>query len=110
MDDDPLPFIAEKDYGAFLRIIKRDFPDAYDEWPDTHDGWIELHEREKLKRRRQGHIPRDIDVRPDEFAEFCHRHNYKGGRQDFLRFAITIAKAEPQRVISDEEDTEDRED
>ena len=110
MDDDPLPFIAEKDYGAFLRIIKRDFPDAYDEWPDTYDGWIELHEQEKLKLRRQGLIPRDIDVGPDEFAEFCHRDNRKGIFQDLLDFAFTIAKAEPQRVISDEEDTEDRED
>ncbi len=110
MDDDPLPFIAEKDYGTFLRIIKRDFPNAYDEWPDTYDGWSELHEQEKLKRRRQGHIPRDIDVRPDEFAEFCHRDNRKGILQDLLPFVITIAKAEPQRVISDEEDTEDRED
>ncbi len=109
MDDDPLPFIAEKDYGAFLRIIKRDFPDAYDEWPGTYDGWLEKYEQDALERRRQGHIPRDIDVRPDEFAEFCHRDNRKGILQDLLRFAITIAKTEPQRVISDEEDTEDSE-
>ena len=103
MDDDPLPFIAEKDYEDFRPIIKQDFPDTYNEW-------LKRHEQEKSDRRRLGYNPRDIDVRPDEFAEFCHHHNYKGIFQDLLRFAITIAKAEPQRVISDEEDTEDRED
>ncbi len=104
MADDPLPFIAEKDYEAFRPIIKQDFPDTYDEW-------LKRHEQEKLERCRQGHNVKPIDVRPDEFAKFCRDQGGegKGSWQDLLRFAITIAKAEPQRVISDEEDTEDSE-
>lgn len=103
MTDDPLPFIAEKDYEDFRPIIKQKFPDTYNEW-------LKCHEQEKLERGRQGYIIKEIDVSPDGFAKFCRDQGKEGTWQHLLRFAITIAKAEPQSVISDEEDTEDRED
>ena len=91
MADEPLPLIAEKDYPAFLRLIKRDFPDAYEEWPDTYEKWHETHEQEAKKRRLLGHTVRDVPVSPDEFAEFCRYNNHKGTLYDLLRCAFDIA-------------------
>ena len=103
MDDDILPFIAEKDYEAFRPIIREDFPDTYDEW-------LKRHAQEKLERRGRGHTVKDIEVSPHEFAKFCRDQGKEGIWQHLLDFAITIAKSEPQLVKLDEDGTEDRED
>ena len=81
MADEILPFIVEKDYQAFCRNIKRDFPDAYDEWPAEYDEWLKDNEQEAKKLRLLSQTVGHIEISPDVFAKFCRDNthtNHKG--------------------------------
>ena len=90
MADAILPFIAEKDYQAFLRIIKRDFPDAYDEWPVEYEGWRKIHEQEAKKLRLLSQTVQCIDVSPDQFAKSCRDNSREGTLLNLWRCACDI--------------------
>ena len=99
MADEPLPFIEEKDYGAFQRIFENAaLPD--------HGDWLELYEREKRDREGKGHRCFAVQVDPDKFAEFCRSLGREPKEVDYehflvllLRFAVT--NAQPPHLISD---------
>ena len=101
MADDPLPFIEMKDYGAFQRSFEKAGLPDYDEW-------LKVYNREKSDRESKGYNCYPVQVDPDNFVTFCLLERQEPKEVDYnhfldllLRFAFTITKAEPQRVISD---------
>ncbi len=101
MADDPLPFIEKKDYGEFQRSFENAALPDYDEW-------LKCYEREQRVRERMGHSCYAVQVDPVKFVEHCRSGGQEPKEVDashflvlLLRFATAIAKAEPQRAISD---------
>ncbi len=101
MTDDPLPFIEKKDYGEFQRSFENAALPDYDEW-------LKRHEREQRDQERMGHSCYAVQVDPAKFIEYCRSVGKEPKKVDashflvlLLRFATAIAKAEPQRAISD---------
>ena len=91
MADEILPFIVEKDYQAFRRIIKQDFPDAYDEWPPEYEDWLKMLEGEVKRLRLLSQTVRCIEISPDVFAKSCRDKNREGTFLNLLRCALDIA-------------------
>ncbi len=92
MADDPLPFIEEKDFGAFQRI----FENAA--LPANYEEWLKFYERERRDRERKGHTCYAVPVDPNDFVEFCRSQGQEPNEIDnehflvlLLRFAITNA-------------------
>ena len=111
MADDALPLIAEKDYEAFMRIIKRDFPHAYEEWPPDYDGWTEFYKKNATECLLKGHGTRPVTVYPNEFREFCHDRYHDPKRGGTLHnlwlFAREMAAKEDEMARGNIEDQDE---
>ena len=63
MDEDILAVIDQNDYESFRRILGGNLPDTYDEW-------FKFHSQEIADHLRLMHSFREIQVYPDEFADY----------------------------------------
>jgi len=74
------PNIAQADYNAFRRLIKKDFPDTYDKW-------LDLTSQQANKFGAVGNTVESIEVKPDEFARFLGTTGTSSDLQSLWHFA-----------------------
>lgn len=99
LDNDVLPYIGEADYEEFRRLIG--------ESPGTYEEWLKRHKQEKSARESKGHEPRDINVRPQDFVQFCRERYQECSEQLLLRFAIEEAAKADKRVKGNTDDPDE---
>ena len=84
MDEDILAVIDQNDYGSFRHILGGHLPDTYDEW-------FKLHSQEVADHLRLMHPFREIQVYPDEFADYLRPFGRVADVVSLRNFAIEKA-------------------
>jgi hypothetical protein len=84
MDEMFLPLISENDYEAFRCVMHAQIPTTFDEWHQYHTA--RLTEYGKMYRIIQ------INVNPDEFANFISSRGMPANGRSLLVFAEYVWK------------------
>jgi hypothetical protein len=80
-----LPRIAAADFEAFRGLMKDDIAPTFEIWS----------ERYKERLTYWGNISRvvEVDVHPDKFSSFCHRHSRGHNAKSLYDFAADIGES-----------------
>lgn len=81
MAEDPMPFIEEMEYPAFLDAIKRHWPARLPDWPRDYKTWRRDHES-RMAHYRDLHVAvRLFPIMAAQFVDYCKRNGLDGHPQ-----------------------------
>ena len=63
------PMIGEHDYEQFRRLMPRELPETYEEW-------VYLEARQFSETGRAGPAAEHVDLKPEEFIDFCREGDW----------------------------------
>ncbi len=75
------PLIRREDFEAFRRVMKGEFPATFEKWH-----YLRL--KEVSDEQGAGQTAVDVQIDPDEFAEFCLTSGASPDRDTLYRFAM----------------------
>jgi len=84
----PFPVISKEEYPSFRQQVGSHLADSYDEWLKVHNEQIE-------EARRNGDTVARIEVKYDEFVEFCRTTGATSNANTLLDFTVKKAGWKP---------------
>ena len=81
------PRISREEFDDFKRLVKDD-----PEFPADHARWVKLIEQSDAERRARGLLIQELEIHPQEFANWCAATALDPNFYTLMAFAVAKAK------------------